>query len=1229
MKVKMLAACLALCAGAVSAATKYVVPWEVNPTLSAEISVVNANDVAVTNVTPVSLDFSADGAWLAASVTSDATGARTVLTLPMTDLALYTNATARTPSVSATATSLGFSAAPLVVAAGAGRGATLALDCANGVAKSLPNGACRDWTGRAVPNAVTVSGDGLASVAALDLAADGETAVSCTGTSGVLTKWTLAGDSAAALTLTQTETTFDTGLSKVSSVAVYTVGKPNAEKATYAVVGEADASAETKGQVKIVRISSDATGASLPTGVTTLVDDAANLGGGIVAVRMSCVDTYRPRLYVLTADGAIRCYCLMEDLTIKMASYVYTNAELLTAAGAPFADAGASARVTAFAVSADGGTLVLGYAKTADDAEPTDAMRLAVLRHTPRKWKEYAAGAEDNPAVNKGLCISDGRWVLAHGYGNGASIGPVGTWESYNAYLTNDCKDEFLDLSGGTYRLAAKDTEVLIQGLTSWALGWKTTYSQVSWTSNHIARVFLMPPYLQEIKGQVTKNWQGVEEVVVKSADSTRYTATSGWGCYPASTRRVILDYRNIQALPSFSISGNETNYFPHFLSETDAADLDFSSVTRIDPQALQYANMPGCLDLPSIVAISNMGLAYCSGPTEMKFSAEKKTLEYLGDSTGAVHWHELAKTGCLQRVTIGGVDGFYFGSSAFNRQFNLKEVIFTGGVPTFKTGLTVAFPDRAARTMWFSVPRNHAGWAAALDGHVTPLSEDERKALWVAHPDKPIPFGVVDKAVFLTSYEQYVCYVDECAGPQLTLEHDDFFGDAVEVTSDWPANANGDYRYGTTLTLTPKPSANGTFAKWYGDVPGGASTDSPLTLVLTNDMWIYARFVHPWTLSSDRKTASNGNFTVNVSVLNESARTLTVGKAEASGLFADADVGQGVLDLGGPVTDTSGATWTFASFPSQWMLFTRQVNGKGDATAFFSPGTVAGEWKIDQGATTGYGSYKGQQSYSLFVIDEPAAVGTIIGWSFNGQRNLTKFILRGPKFEELGGCAFWLNGMATPLAETDFGWWDVSGMTRVLKNAFANTWTAGDGAGAFGTLKLPSMREAPAWSEWRYYTLGNLPNLTGYVLGGLKRSVTVTNVGERAFAYCPSLKAMTIHNAPGLTVGSLPFSGGATPAEITFTGKAIKDGGTAFGKLLGGVTAAATKPVVIYASSKNGWDATGYLDALTEDELAQVPAGETALGVYRGGAAAPLGKALVIDRASPYDPGGAALIIR
>ena len=1230
MKVKMLAACLALCAGAVSAATSYVVPWEVNPTLAAKISVVDATGAAVTDVTPVSLDLSADGAWLAASVTSDATGARTVLALPMSGLASLSNGTVTTPSISCAASDLGFAAAPLALATGIDLGATLALDCANGVAKALPNGGTNytAWVKRQVPKSVTVSGADFASVAALDLAADGETAVSCTGTSGVLTKWTLAGDSAATLTLTQTDTTFDTGLSKVSSVAVYTVGKPNAEKATYAVVGEADASAETKGQVRLVNLSSDETSSSLPTGVTTLIDDSANLGGGIVAVRMSRVDTYRPRLYVLTADGAIRCYCLKEDLTIKMASYVYTNAEFLTAAGAPFADAGASARVTAFAVSADGGTLVLGYAKTADDAEATDAMRLAVLRHTPRTWRFYAADEEGNPSTANEACISDGRWALRWAGWSTANwagyihVGPEGSKTSGDAYA-NACEDEFLDLSIGYVTNVTSATRARIVQNKTYALGTNGV--------TRLPRVILHSPNLNGFSN-CTKNWVGVEELVVDTServvsselnDSAKLRKIGSWTALSTISRAVF----NCPDVTNIENFGFDPNGGDRSCAESDATtDFVFPALQTLGQYAIGRSDRFGCLDLPSVVTVSNNAVYNTPNLTEVRLSAEKKTLAQLDDGAFSV-W----TTPHLARLTLGGVDGFTFGSGALNGQTALEVVTFTGGVPTFADGMTRAFYDQSAKSIRFCVPREHAGWAAALDGHVTELTADERKALWAAAPDKPLPFGVVDETVFLTKYPQYVCWVGDDATARLTVDHDDFFGDEVEVTSDWAPAADGSYLLGTTLTLTPKASEGGTFAKWYGDVPGGAATEGALTLVLTNDVWVYARFVHPWTLSEDKKTASNGNFTVNVSVLDESAKTLTVGKSASFGLYADDDTGEGTLDLGGAVTDTSGAAWTFAAFPGQTLLFTRQPNGKGAVTAFLTPGTLAGEWYVNYGFKSEYSSTKGQPSFRLIVMDEPAASCRVQDWSFTGQTGLSRLILRMPRLTDFASVgAFWLATTGEgALAETDFGWWDVPALATIAPGAFANRWwPMSDSIRAFGVLRLPSFRGVPGPTDSRY-VIGNLPNAEGFVLGGLKRGMTVTNVGDNAFAFSPALKTLTIHNAADMTVGKLPFTGGATPAEITFTGRAIKDGGAAFANLFAGVTAAATKPVVVYASEKYGWGSTGYLEALTEDGLAQVPAGERALGVYRGGAAAPLGKALVIDRASPYDPHGAVLIVR
>ena len=64
-------------------------------------------------------------------------------------------------------------------------------------------------------------------------------------------------------------------------------------------------------------------------------------------------------------------------------------------------------------------------------------------------------------------------------------------------------------------------------------------------------------------------------------------------------------------------------------------------------------------------------------------------------------------------------------------------------------------------------------------------------------------------------------------------------------------------------------------------------------------------------------------------------------------------------------------------------------------------------------------------------------------------------------------------------------------------------------------------------------------------------------------------------------------------------------------------------------ASDNYGWGKIDYIDQdVTDADRAQVP-GERILGVYRGGATAPLGKALVVHRASPYDPRGLLVIIR
>ena len=436
MKRLIMAAC-ALTVGAALGATSYVVPWEVNPTLMSRIGVTDASGSRVTSFSSASLDLSADGAWLAFAVAAD--GAQNVRALKTTSFSSLTDGSVVTSAdIAGASADLGLGASPLVLATGDTLDATLALDAANGVAKILPNAgtAYASWTRRQKPTTLPTAG--LTGVAAM--AMDGATGVSCAKTGGTLTKWTLSSTGVA------DAATLETGLDTIASVAVYTIGKPNKTQTTYAVVGEANGSATTVGQVRLVNL---ATGAA-----TTLLTDTENLGGGIVAVRMSLVDTYRPRLYALTAAGDLFCYYLTEDLATVTATYSYTNAELLSVAQAPFA--ADAARVTAFDVSSDGGTLVLAYAAMGT-AMPTDAMALAVIRHTPRTWTWTQ---EDSTHY-----ISDGKWkLLCYKNDSGLMIGNAQWSTTKGSGYANDYVGEFLDLSAGVATSATDSSSVKILG---------------------------------------------------------------------------------------------------------------------------------------------------------------------------------------------------------------------------------------------------------------------------------------------------------------------------------------------------------------------------------------------------------------------------------------------------------------------------------------------------------------------------------------------------------------------------------------------------------------------------------------------------------------------------------------------------------------------------------------------------------------------------------------------
>ena len=494
-----------------------------------------------------------------------------------------------------------------------------------------------------------------------------------------------------------------------------------------------------------------------------------------------------------------------------------------------------------------------------------------------------------------------------------------------------------------------------------------------------------------------------------------------------------------------------------------------------------------------------------------------------------------------------------------------------------------------------------------------------------------------------------------------LVIDQNEHFDDVVHITSDIPAVSEGIYHRGTTITLTAAPNATGSFRKWYGDIPREGWTNATVSFVIERDSWVYARFVHPWTLSADKTTMSDGNFTVYVSVLNEGAHTLTVGKAEEAGLSPESDTGTGTIDLGGPIWLAGDNTpWTIDKFGGSRGSQSLPASRVGQFR-YLSPGTVKTRSTSqpfhcgDTDKPPLFGT-----SYEMIILDEPTETVLFDNYCFTSNTKLDIFIVDVPNWKSLSGTM--LFGAPT-FARTRFDWWNVPSVSSIPEGFFQKTWGS-DGSLRLrvpgnGTLSLPNMRGV-SWGEDVYNAehklqsyggtqLFLMPKIEGISLGGATEETTVTNLCTYAFAGDSSLRKLTLHAAPDMQVGKRIFadkshntsngvevidgvtystgsqtSRGRVPDVIHFTGQAISE--EAIANLLDTcpIVSSAAKPVVIYASRfQDGWrdNRRDWISSSTSAERAAYP-GEKVIGVYRAGAEAPSGKAVIIHRDNDWDRG-------
>ena len=1159
---------VALTAGmAVNAA--YVTPWYVNPALKDRFW------LGVDSFTPTGLAIGADGTRVAIAAKPE--GSSDIIRVYDLGNLVYTaNIVQTNRHVTAyTVSSAGLNGSTRLVV---NADDLLGVDAAGSAAAKFTFES-RRWIGRYAPEARTFAAAPDATSFALDSANALWSNAMDANRTNLLVKRTLSGTAYA-----ETDTV-DTGLAAVDAVAVYTVN------------GTEYAFAAAQGKVVRVNLATKA--------VTTLVDDATHLDAAVKSVKMSHTDYFRPRLYVLLATGDIAVYYLNKTATTATWSKTLSNAELLTVAQAPYATT--DAVIEAFDVTPDGGAAFLAY-RANEGATATAPSYLAMVKHTPPTWRYYAAGETGNPSTESATynCITDGKWVLRCTLNSSAVRVGLGDSNvlSQRAW-DNDDFHEYLDMSIG-YATSTSGTKYNITGNGNWAFCTNVL--------RQTPRVIIYSTNKSDGWAQSLKGIEA-EEVVLST---TAITGVGAWFGLGTLNKRVVLNLPNMTTADRFSFYQNGGK--PD-AEESDWADFNLSKLANIREGAFKYFLCKGALDLPSAVSISNQAFHICYYMTEARVAAEKKTLKYLysqafaGSSTTANNH--------LKRVVLGGAAGFTFKATNVFQYQPLEEVVFTGAVPEFPSG--TCWPDTATKKMTFSVPRGAAEWDAIVTdtSKVTPLTEAEQKAYRLANPSKPIPYGVVKKDVFHTAYDQYIAYAGgECT---LTIDHDTFFDDAVEVSGDWGASSSNSYPYGAMVTITARHGTTGIFRKWYGDVPRDdmdIRTNATLMLTLTNDVYLYARFVHPWTLAADKKTAYNGNFTINCSVVNASQRTLKVGKDKTRySIYADDDVGQGILDLGGPVRLEGDATpWTFVDMPWDYATWTAPMTA--NVTGLITPGTITQTGLWGQFLHT----YTEAQSYRLIFMDEPMMGSTIGGWTTASQNLVTKFILELPNLKKLtGDGALW----GIPMSESKFDWWNLDSVVQIDEKSMAG-WSDSTRTGAWdnyipgkGTLSLPSMRAS------NVKALQIMRNIEGISLGGKDKYTTVTNICDNAFQGDRSLKRLTLHGARELTVGATPFSSGYSPTEFVFTGPSPASE-TSFANLLSRATAAEKKPVKVYASIlQDGWTTDSYIDHNpTAAERAEAP-GERVIGVYRGGAAAPLGKALIIYRKSRFDSPATYIIFR
>ncbi len=864
--------------------------------------------------------------------------------------------------------------------------------------------------------------------------------------------------------------------------------------------------------------------------------------------------------------------------------------------------------------------LALCAVVSAETAEPSWYWRLDTTEETLTNI------SSDGTLTNWVLKVSEldhDNKTLALGTGSG--IG--------NAYTYT--QQEYADGSVTNFIVGSGKMDLSTQILDENDVAWKATTIAAGKVFSapaavpHALREFVFPKTIKEIRGDAfnPRGWgQGILTSITMECPELEIIPAH---CFYSNTKVTYL----LVKCPKVKTIGQNAFRELYDLSRSNVDEWDLSGVEKLSGSdtngAFSYVKVAGTLRLPNVRRIESGAFYTATINLELGFN---RTLEYVGyNAFGSRNTTDYMPSSI---VFCGAADGWTMSAGAIrldgsqNGGPRLKQITFLGYLPKRledgKTWFTTL--DNVELKTCFYLNEEFADCKAILDT-ATPATDAEIHTFTNANKTARAPSGIVDASVFNTAHRQFVGSVDlsRYLTPMFSCgAYDARYGDSVECV--------GEVAFGSFVTLKPNIKEGNAFAEWMG-APEGAVVD-PVTHEITFKIGyapldVRLRTSHPWRFlranTAENGTTTNritdGRWLLNVWIVSAGERRLGLGRNAYAAGSAYTGIGNGILDLNGPIYDADGTTvWRITHHGDRCL-------GAGGSMTNVVTELFLSTNIVSAGSDLCFIAQSTEPKMKKLVVDLPLA--TALGHGLDcGQTALEELELNIPKVKKIGGYAF----CGRPNLKVDAGTWRLDSLeTLYYGGSFY------DIPGLTGTLRLPSIT----------LITNGVYNFTGLDAIELGRAWTNKSTRfrktlqlhtGRTLSGCTKLKTLVFGPYAGIEFQGSDemFKRTSALKEVVFLGRPISK--ESIDIVLRGVTMPADGAIqtAIYVSAYLDWESADYVTPIVDGDPekpyadafeATLGENERLMGIYN--AANGERKAWIVHRPSVCDPKGTVLLFR